>query len=244
MRSIALTCAIALTLTACTGDTTLDSTPPPTQTTTTPGQTPPTPAVRTFELEVGQSRLNLKPSAAHVGDIVRCVGMQVRVSEPGTHRGESDGVWVNTASNGSVSMGCRTPVAWGHREPQEGLIIGPSNEWADSGTVALWVADDDVFLAVVHGTGGFYALDLRGIQDCPLAIRGEGQGEHIDPATQDIVFECADGSVWARFDPYGQPVEDAPSRLPRPAFEVKARGDGTLLVTKTPTPLPLSAYWP
>ncbi len=70
--------------------------------------------VRTFVLNEGQKRVNLESAEASPGDIVVCDGMQLRVPEPGTHRGYSGKVWVNTALNGSVSMGCRTEVAWGH----------------------------------------------------------------------------------------------------------------------------------
>jgi len=70
--------------------------------------------VRTFVLNEEQTRLNLHPTVASPGDIVVCDGMQLRVPAPGTHRGQSGNVWVNTAPNGFVSMGCRTEVAWGH----------------------------------------------------------------------------------------------------------------------------------
>lgn len=113
MRFMLWVVAVGLALGPCTGS----SGPPASrgpETMSTPGRTSATPTVRTFVLEDGQTRLNLEPPIADPGDIVICDGMRLRVPEPGTHRGKSGKVWVNTATNGSVSMGCLTDVFWGH----------------------------------------------------------------------------------------------------------------------------------
>jgi hypothetical protein len=72
-------------------------------------------AHQTFVLSVGHNRLNLEPRVVSLGDVVVCDGMRLRVPGGGKHRGASGEVWVNTSTTGSVSMGCRTQVAWGHR---------------------------------------------------------------------------------------------------------------------------------
>jgi hypothetical protein len=80
----------------------------------TPGHTSPTPSVRTFILAAGENQLNMKPRMAAPGDIVECGDRRLVIPAPGHHRGKSGQVWINTAENGSVSMGCHTQVAWGH----------------------------------------------------------------------------------------------------------------------------------
>jgi hypothetical protein len=65
-------------------------------------------------LRVGQIRVNLKPLAVGPGDRVVCDDMTLRVPEEG-HRGASGRAWVFTSDTGSVSMDCRTQVAWGTR---------------------------------------------------------------------------------------------------------------------------------
>lgn len=126
--------------------------------------------------------------------------------------------------------------------PEDRTVIGPSKTWSKKNTVTLWVADR-LSVAVVHGLGGYYVLDLRGVQECPADVR-EGEGEHVDEQTQDIVFTCADGREWARFNVYGQPVPGSPYRLPRPAYTVLAQQDGSLVIGRRPPPQPLTAYWP
>lgn len=122
------------------------------------------------------------------------------------------------------------------------MSIGPSEKWARPGTVTLWAADR-LSLAVVHGPGGFYALDLSHVPECPVNIR-EGEGWHVDLPNADIVFTCSDGSVWARFDRYGKSVPDAPQRDVIQARAVEAGDDGTLLVSHDEPPRPLTTYWP
>lgn len=106
--------ALSITVVGCTASEPSTHSPKPPEAMATPGHTSPIPTVRTFVLNEGQTRVNLEPAAASPGDIVVCDGMQLPVPEPGTHRGHSGKVWVNTALNGSVSIGCRTEVAWGH----------------------------------------------------------------------------------------------------------------------------------
>lgn len=106
--------ALSISVAGCTASEPSTQSPTPPETMATPGHTSPIPTVRTFVLNEGQTRVNLNPAVASPGDIVVCDGMQLRVPEPGTHRGHSGKVWVSNALNGSVSMGCRTEVAWGH----------------------------------------------------------------------------------------------------------------------------------
>jgi hypothetical protein len=114
LRVVLVLAGLSISVAGCTAS------EPSTQTATSreakasPGHPSPTPMVRTFVLNEEQTRLNLHPAVASPGDIVVCDGMQLRVPAPSKHRGQSGKAWVNTAPNGSVSMGCRTEVAWGH----------------------------------------------------------------------------------------------------------------------------------
>ncbi len=105
--------AAAVFLTALTGCTTSAPSPPvgPSSSEMTP---PPTPDFQTFVLRIGQNRLNLESHFAGPGDLVVCDGRRLRVPQEGVHRGSSGAVWAITSTTGSVSMGCRTQVAWGH----------------------------------------------------------------------------------------------------------------------------------
>jgi hypothetical protein len=73
----------------------------------------PSPAIETFELEIGEQRISLKPRVARPGDVVACDGRMIEVPEEGQHRGASGEVWVVTSTTGLVSMGCGTEVVWG-----------------------------------------------------------------------------------------------------------------------------------
>ena len=107
MRAILVTVvASAAALTACT--TTEPNVP---SVPSTPEVTSPTPpAFATFELKIGEQRVNLKPRVASPGDVVTCGGRQIRVPEEGQHKGASGEGWVITSTTGLVSMGCGTKV--------------------------------------------------------------------------------------------------------------------------------------
>lgn len=112
MRSMLVAAASLLALMACT-----TSNQPPLARPSSPEVTSPsvaTPGYQSFVLRTGQNRLNLKPGTVSAGDVVVCDGMTVQVPSEG-HRGASGKIWVNTATTGSVSMGCRTQVYWGTR---------------------------------------------------------------------------------------------------------------------------------
>jgi hypothetical protein len=123
-----------------------------------------------------------------------------------------------------------------------GLRIGPSSEWARPGTVTLWSVERDFFI-VVHGSGGYYALDASGVPECPTDIR-EGEGWSIDEVEHTALFACADGSYWAGFDVYGQSLLGVPYRKALPALAVTPNQDGTLIVSNEPPARPLKSYWP
>jgi len=131
-------------------------------------------------------------------------------------------------------------------EPQQadysfagGLNIKPDHSWAEPRTISLYAADR-ASLAVVHGHGGFYALDLQGVPECPANIR-EGEGRSVRGSH--MLFTCADGSTWAEFDAFGKAVR-GPQSKDRPALRVVAHDDGSLVVFREPPPLPLEHYWP
>jgi hypothetical protein len=129
--------------------------------------------------------------------------------------------------------------SWDH-----GLVIGPSFDWVQGGTVSLWSGDNPpVYLAIIHAPHGYYALGLRTVAPCPPDDSGSGEGQYIDKRTGDIVFDCANGEVWARFDWFGRSVPGAPYRVTRPAYKVIPKEDGRLVVTRQPPPLALTAYW-
>jgi hypothetical protein len=110
MRAVLLFVVVSIAiLTACT-----TSEPPVPSIPSTPEATSPRPrAFETFELEIGEQMVNLKPRVASPGDVVVCDGRRIRVPEDGKHRGASGEVWAITSTTGSVSMGCRTEVVWG-----------------------------------------------------------------------------------------------------------------------------------
>jgi hypothetical protein len=137
---------------------------------------------------------------------------------------------------GPPSSSSITPTTERH-----GVLLRRSKKWSDPGTVTLWNVDR-LFVAVVHGSGGYYALDLSHVAECPVNIR-EGEGWYVDHPSMEIVFDCADSSVWARFDPYGKRVPGTPPRKERPAFKVVAQEDGSLLVVRKPPSRPLTTYW-
>lgn len=73
----------------------------------------PSPAFETFELEIGEQMISLKPRVASPGDVVVCDGRMIQVPEGGKHRGASGELWVVTSTTGLVSMGCGTEVVFG-----------------------------------------------------------------------------------------------------------------------------------
>lgn len=127
-------------------------------------------------------------------------------------------------------------------DQEPGVVVGPSARWAAPNSITFWV-EDRTSLAIVHGPAEIYALDLSDVPPCPINIR-EGEGQHVDKPSMDIVITCADGSVWARFDRYGRSVTGAPNRPPLASRGVLAISDGTLLVSRHAPDKPLTAYWP
>lgn len=120
------------------------------------------------------------------------------------------------------------------------MSMGPAVDFP-IGDVTLWVGDE-VAVGVAHGDrDGFYALRFSGVL-CPPEIV-EGSGVVMDG--RDLVFTCADNSVFARFDEFGRFVggsDDAPDELP--ALRVIEAWDGALLLSLTEIPpRPLQDYW-
>jgi photosystem II stability/assembly factor-like uncharacterized protein len=79
------------------------------------------------------------------------------------------------------------------------------------GSLTLWVADDDLFLAIARPRPDrFYALVLDqvplGDEACPDDLV-EGSGQRIT-WDHDVVFDCADRRVYARYDRLGRPSSD------------------------------------
>ena len=150
------------------------------------------------------------------------------------------GTQVSTsASSSSPAPSHSTPSQETDDSFAGGLHVRPDKSWAEPRSIAFYVGDR-ASLAVVHGIGGYYALDLEGVPECPANIR-EGEGVSVDGAH--IVFTCADRSIWAEFDVYGKAVRGTQSE-DRPAYRVVAHDDGSLVVFREQPPRPLPHYWP
>jgi len=127
-----------------------------------------------------------------------------------------------------------------------GVVLGPSFDWVQGGTVTLVnsaMVSPPLFVVIVHAPQGYYALGLRGVRPCPRGNSGSGEGQSVDERTGDVVFHCANGDVWARFDWFGRSIPGTPARAALPAFKVLPKADGRLVVTRQPPPMPLANYW-
>jgi hypothetical protein len=209
---------------------------------TTPTGDPVVKVPNVVGLDYAQARKTLEQMGFEVQrrDKVGDHGSGVRRQDPAADEGVPPGSTVTLLVVSRQPDGKpAADTSWEH-----GLIIGPSFEWVQGGTITLWFRDRPaVYVAIVHAPHGYYAIGLRSVAPCPPDNSGSGEGQHVDRRTGDIVFQCANGDVWARFDWFGRSVPGAPFRLTRPAYKVIAKADGRLVVTKHEPPMPLGDYW-